>query len=991
MSSPEWAVTAKVGISVWTKFRVNSGPIDDALFVPPLLPWKDHIFCPFYGRIAESPTDCFLVTGWESRGIYDQFKESPQYQELMTNLGADGMGPETKTIAFTKRIFGQGFTSNTEILTVYWPTTIFPETQEAVKKMQSLAHRMRPSTSCHGHWPSFGWIDGLQTWNGENVLANVWCNKWVSKELEEEFRRTEKRPVRPGGVEYALSVDLFEQDLKALGAVGWDSATPTIITNLDGQESTHSSPGSTESSPATSSVITGSNGELSTVFPTTDQNGISSAVPTVIADSDGHISTILPTTSDNPGSTDPSIVTGPDAQETTIGSQTGIESDTAIPTVITESHGKVTTILPPATESSPTSPDGQVSTILPTKTTASDENSSTLINSSGAAETTTPAQETTATQTGGKETFTTEATQPETTGTEANEATETPESQTTSKNSFVSSGTSDATGTTSSPETTAASEESTATYQEASGAETTGSETTIGPTTAQSTGSDTETTTAGTTELDATTTEPTESDTATTETTESDATFDDTTTADSTATDTTKSGITAIETAETETKDLSASQSTESNTISSEEDMTGSETTISTGAESRATDIRTPSDTTASTTTTSQTDSGEITSTGSDDEITETKTEATDSADKATTEDAKVTTSDDDDQPPSTKMSDPTSTSDDYFIALVTTKVTEPHPEDDGFVIPYNLWFFDICIGPILGWKPEYTVGPKQTLTFSEEPTECETESAELCVTGTSYSVTVDATTTSTVASDVISTCGTVYGCKVEDVDQSATATVTSMASSPEGTTLFGKEQWPDTLESDEGLDAAAAHAQSELDRVFGIMDPSSTTTSSVESTTSTGEESSSSSEMVATTTEESEETSTTESPTPTPKTPDHSNNKKHCYDSGQKAGYGAIEAAAESFCHNVVDDDEQGPIRSNYKREDKKNPPKGYHFILSFEVYEGCGWEADYDECMRYMRVPIDSCDCSAKGNKQGGWVENNCIKARIDPNSGS
>lgn len=298
--------------------------------------------------------------------------------------------------------------------------------------------------------------------------------------------------------------------------------------------------------------------------------------------------------------------------------------------------------------------------------------------------------------------------------------------------------------------------------------------------------------------------------------------------------------------------------------------------------------------------------------------------------------------------------------------------------------------------------------------------------------------------------SDVISTCGTVYGCKVEDVDHSATATVTGTASSPEGTTLFGKEQWPDTAESDEVLDAAAAHAQSELDRVFGIRDPSSTTTSSVESTTSTSEESSSSSDMVTdmptltqdlpeptistpegsscaetdthtqcamgpggqqaciertscaswvattteetpTTTEESKETSTTESPTPTLKTPDHSKNKKHCYDSGQKSGYGAIEAAAESFCHNVVDDDEQGSIRSNYRREDKKNPPKGYHFVLSFEVYEGCGWEANYDECMRYMRVPIDSCDCSAKGNKQGGWVENNCIKARIDPNSGS
>ncbi|KAF4463278.1 hypothetical protein FALBO_9898 [Fusarium albosuccineum] len=224
MSSPEWAVRAKVGISVWTKFRVNSGPIDDSLFITPLWPWKDHIFCPFYGRIAESPQHCLLATGWESREIYDQFKASPQYQELMANLRTDAMEPVTKTIAFTKRIFGQGFTSNTEILTVYWPTTISPETQNAVQTMQSLSHRMRPRTSCHGHWPSFGWMDGIQTWNGENVLATMWCNKWLSKELEEEFRRTDKRPVSPDAAgQYALSVDLFERDLKALGAVGWES------------------------------------------------------------------------------------------------------------------------------------------------------------------------------------------------------------------------------------------------------------------------------------------------------------------------------------------------------------------------------------------------------------------------------------------------------------------------------------------------------------------------------------------------------------------------------------------------------------------------------------------------------------------------------------------------------------------------------------------------------------------------------------------------
>ncbi|KAM5358701.1 hypothetical protein ACJZ2D_015065 [Fusarium nematophilum] len=577
--------------------------------------------------------------------------------------------------------------------------------------------------------------------------------------------------------------DLNDPVSTILSPGGTETEFPTVTTNPDGQKSTPSSPDSIESSPAASSVITGS-GELSTVFPTTDQNDISSAVPTVITDSDGQISTILPTTSENPGSTDPTIVTGPDGQESPIGSQTGIESNTVIHTVITESDGQVTTIVPPATESSPTGPtvitgpDDQVSTVG----TGSETLSGT----------------------------------PETTGTEA------AETQTTGGNSLVSSGISD------------------------------------------STGSNTETTAPGTTELDAMTTEPTESDTAITETTESDATSHDIT-----AVDTTKSDVAATETTETETKSLSISQSTETR------------------------------------------DGGD----------------------------------DDDDQPPSTKTNDPMTTSGNYVITPVTTTVTEPKPMDDGFVIPCSLWFFDACIGPIFGWMVirlpgVYPPGPPSSISVPPGG------GIEINTKGplprwpeytTSYSVTVDATTTNTVISDVMSTCGTIYGCKVQDVDHSVTATVTSTASSPEGTLLFGKEQWPDTAKSDEDLDAAADYAQSELNKIFGTRTP-----------------------------------------------------RSNCYDSGQKTNYGSIEAAAKSFCHNVIDDDTQGFVRFNYRREDKKSPGHGYHFIVSFEVYEGCSWKADYDECMRYMRVPIDSCDCSAKGNKQGGWVENNCIKTKIDPNRG-
>lgn len=117
---------------------------------------------------------------------------------------------------------------------------------------------------------------------------------------------------------------------------------------------------------------------------------------------------------------------------------------------------------------------------------------------------------------------------------------------------------------------------------------------------------------------------------------------------------------------------------------------------------------------------------------------------------------------------------------------------------------------------------------------------------------------------------------------------------------------------------------------------------------------------------------------------------PDTSKNEKRCYNSGQKSSYGKIEAAAESFCKYNLDTHKDGPVFSNFRESDKKTPPGQYHFAVTFEVFEGCEWEYDFDDCMRYFKVPMDSCDCSAKGNKQGGTVRNNCIYARIDPNYG-
>ncbi|KAH7141655.1 hypothetical protein EDB81DRAFT_898885 [Dactylonectria macrodidyma] len=214
-----------------------------------------------------------------------------------------------------------------------------------------------------------------------------------------------------------------------------------------------------------------------------------------------------------------------------------------------------------------------------------------------------------------------------------------------------------------------------------------------------------------------------------------------------------------------------------------------------------------------------------------------------------------------------------TTTTSDYagFIFPITTSVSNPQPTDDGFVIPCGFWFFNACIGGIFGWHitippgihppgpppsfkidpefpikidingnlpdwPEFTVGPDNVPTFSEEPTECKTETAEMCVTSTSYGVSVDNGVTSTTASQVTSSCGTVYGCDVEDSATSVTAATTTTGAATATMIIVEWEQWEDFDESDAALQDASDQAQSRIDADFGISDtpsatPSATTT----------------------------------------------------------------------------------------------------------------------------------------------------------------
>ncbi|KAG9508258.1 hypothetical protein J7337_001822 [Fusarium musae] len=275
------------------------------------------------------------------------------------------------------------------------------------------------------------------------------------------------------------------------------------------------------------------------------------------------------------------------------------------------------------------------------------------------------------------------------------------------------------------------------------------------------------------------------------------------------------------------------SPSTEHHTSSRvETSVSESDTGAATGSGTTSTNPSIPP------TSVSETEVNGVTSATSVEPTTPLREQSTRGDDAPSTEPGHITTSHSDNEQPS-----PSSTST-YFAVPVTTSVTMPETRDDGFAIPCNIGpppaISDNPKGgieintnqPLPDW-PGFTVGPGNTPTFSDEPTACETDSAELCVTSTSYAVSIDATVTTTFSSGVISTCGTVYGCKVRDHSQTITGTDVTTATSgiPTYRSLRAMETWDDMELSEEQLESIANHVQSDLDSMFGTATKRATTT----------------------------------------------------------------------------------------------------------------------------------------------------------------
>lgn len=133
--------------------------------------------------------------------------------------------------------------------------------------------------------------------------------------------------------------------------------------------------------------------------------------------------------------------------------------------------------------------------------------------------------------------------------------------------------------------------------------------------------------------------------------------------------------------------------------------------------------------------------------------------------------------------------------------------------------------------------------------------------------------------------------------------------------------------------------------------------------------------------------------------PTPTVKPPppvielevgDPQKNVRDCYHVGQWTSHSRIQDAANHLCGAIKAKGVVGPGEIvKYTSSYNYDPSElgAIRVDMSLQVKDGCEFKYTDFECDHYTKVPIDSCNCAGENGKQGGTVENNCYKWRIDP----
>jgi hypothetical protein len=114
--------------------------------------------------------------------------------------------------------------------------------------------------------------------------------------------------------------------------------------------------------------------------------------------------------------------------------------------------------------------------------------------------------------------------------------------------------------------------------------------------------------------------------------------------------------------------------------------------------------------------------------------------------------------------------------------------------------------------------------------------------------------------------------------------------------------------------------------------------------------------------------------------------------NEADCYGSGRGADNTRMRNALHSFCNGIAEDGDI--LKAGYDSGTKRftfpisGVEIGLEVVVWLHIKDKCEWKYTYDECIRYGKVPVDSCDCGGENGKHGGYVRNDCLEMRVDPN---
>lgn len=146
----------------------------------------------------------------------------------------------------------------------------------------------------------------------------------------------------------------------------------------------------------------------------------------------------------------------------------------------------------------------------------------------------------------------------------------------------------------------------------------------------------------------------------------------------------------------------------------------------------------------------------------------------------------------------------------------------------------------------------------------------------------------------------------------------------------------------------------------------------------------------------------ESTSTKPPEPPKPTPSPLAHpiaKTNQVMCNNAGDKILHVDMDKGIEYFCRKIGSPGDtfgpntfikhvvtlKEPVTSLWTHGGVPIRNGGKYGKLSLQIQKDCEWNWNFDECTRYFRVNVDSCNCEGVNGKQGGRMFNNCLATSI------